>query len=57
MPSQEYTDCSNSAAPELLKASMGLPTPKIDRVVVSICPSCLTLEQMKLIDISSPTYN
>ena len=49
IPSQEYTHCSNSAATELLKASMGLPTPKIDRVVVSICPSCLTLEQMNVI--------
>ena len=55
IPSQEYTDCSNSAATELLRDSMRLQKSRIDRVVISINPSCLTLEQMDLIDISSPT--
>ena len=57
IPSQEYKDCSNSAATELLKASMGLRMPRVDRFVISIKPSGLTLGQMDLIGIWSPNYD
>ena len=51
IPSQEYTDCSNGAAAELLKASMGLTDAEGRWDGYINKSSCLTLTKMDVIDL------